>query len=218
MLSYIEIPARNEERAVMLWLHGLGADGGDLEPVVELLGISGLRHILPDAPARPVTINGGMRMRAWYDIAESDFYGGKSDEAGLMASADAVAELANRCASPGTPMFMAGFSQGGAVALAVGLKRLENLAGVIVLSGYVPQFLRSGECYRPPIFMAHGTRDQVVFPDWGHASHDWLVSEGFTVCWREYPMAHAICQEEIQHLAEWVQLMLQRYQTRRTLP
>jgi len=204
MLPYLEIPAQNKERAVMIWLHGLGADGGDLEPVAEMLGISGLKHIFPDAPVRPVTINGGMRMRAWYDIAESDFYSGMGDESGLMASADAVSELVAHFLRPRTHVLIAGFSQGGAVALAVGLKRLENLAGVIAMSSYVPQFLKTGKCYKPPIFMAHGTRDQVVLPDWGRASRDWLNTEGFTVSWREYPMAHVICQEEIQDMAEWV--------------
>jgi phospholipase/carboxylesterase len=204
MLPYLEIPAQDKERAVMIWLHGLGADGGDLEPVADMLGIPGLKHVLPDAPVRPVTINGGMRMRAWYDVAEADFYTGKGDEAGLMASADAVSELVANYLHLGTRVLIAGFSQGGAVALAVGLKRLENLAGIVVMSSYLPQILQTGECYKPPIFMAHGTRDQVVSPDWGRASRDWLITEGFAVSWREYPMAHAICQEEIQDMADWV--------------
>jgi phospholipase/carboxylesterase len=210
MLPFLEIPAQGKERAVIVWLHGLGAEGGDLEPVAELLEIPMLRHILPDAPVRPVTINGGMRMRAWYDIVQTDFYGGKGDQAGLMASADAVSELVDRYSHSGTPVVVAGFSQGGAVALTVGLKRQANLAGVVVMSSYLPKFLKPGECFRPPIFMAHGTHDQVIFPDWGRASRDRLVSEGFSVTWREYPMTHAICQEEIRDLAEWIKLTLER--------
>lgn len=207
MLSFLEIPAQGEEQGVVIWLHGLGADGGDLEPVAELLGIGGLRHILPDAPERPVTINGGMRMRAWYDIAEADFYGGKGDEDGLMASADAVAGLAASCVKPGTPLLVAGFSQGGAVGLAVGLKHIE-LAGLMALSSYVPRSIRTGNCFKPPVFMAHGTRDPVVLPEWGRSSCEWLRTAGFQVSWHEYPMAHAICQEEIGDMAEWVKQAL----------
>jgi phospholipase/carboxylesterase len=208
MLSYLEIPPSEEERGVMIWLHGLGADGRDLEPVAEMLGIAGLRHIFPDAPVRSVTINGGTRMRAWYDIAETDFYGNRVDEVGLRASADAVAELALHCVQPGKPLFIAGFSQGGAVTLAVGLKRLKSLAGMIVLSSYLPGFLRMDDCNKAPLFMAHGTQDQLVLPDWGRASCDWLKAAGFPVTWREYPMAHTISLEEIQDMAEWIRLTL----------
>jgi phospholipase/carboxylesterase len=204
MLSYLEIPAQGKERGTLIWLHGLGADGADLEPVAQMLGMPGLRHVLPDAPVRPVTINGGMQMRAWYDIAQADFYAGRADEAGLMASADAVVELAEKFVCPDIPLLIAGFSQGGAVGLAVGLKRMANLGGLLVLSSYVPQSIRAGKCYRPPIFMAHGTRDQVVFPEWGQSSRDWLDAAGFSVSWHEYPMSHAICLEEIQDMADWV--------------
>jgi phospholipase/carboxylesterase len=193
----------------MIWLHGLGANGSDLEPLTEMLGLAGLRHILPDAPVRPVAINGGMRMRAWYDIAEADFYGGQGDEAGLMASADAVAELVRHTVRSGEALIMAGFSQGGAVALAVGLQRLKDVAGMIVLSSYLPSFLDSEHCNKSPIFMAHGTHDQVVLPDWGRASCTRLESAGFPVTWREYPMAHSICLEELQDIAKWVRQTLQ---------
>lgn len=204
MLPYLEIPAQIEERGVVIWLHGLGADGRDLEPVAQMLGIPGLRHILPDAPVRPVTINGGMQMRAWYDIAEVDFHAGRADEAGLLASADAVVELVEHCVRPGTPLLIAGFSQGGAVGLVVGLKRIPHLRGLLVLSSYLPESVRAGECHKPPIFMAHGTRDQIVFPEWGRTSRDWLDAAGFTVSWHEYPMSHAICMEEIQDMADWI--------------
>ncbi len=194
----------------MIWLHGLGASGSDLEPVAEMLGIAGIRHILPDAPVRAVTLNGGMRMRAWYDIAESDFYGGRGDEAGLMASADAIAELVSHTVPVAQALFVAGFSQGGAVALAVGLQRLQEVAGIIVMSSYLPKFLNLGDCGQSFVFMAHGTHDPVVLPDWGRASRSRLEAAGFPVTWREYPMAHSICLEEIQDIATWVGQTLQR--------
>jgi phospholipase/carboxylesterase len=210
MLSYLEIPSVEKERGVMIWLHGLGASGSDLEPVAEMLGIPGLRHILPDAPVRAVTLNGGMRMRAWYDLTESDFYGGRGDEAGLLASADAIAELVGHTVPLAQALFVAGFSQGGAVALAVALQRLKEVAGIIVMSSYFPKFLNLGDCGQSSVFMAHGTHDPVVLPDWGRASRSRLEAAGFPVTWREYPMAHSICLEEIQDIATWVGQRLQR--------
>jgi phospholipase/carboxylesterase len=203
MLSYLEIPAQEVERGAVIWLHGLGADGSDLEPVAQMLDLPGLRHILPDAPVRPVTINGGLAMRAWYDIADADISGGPQDSNGMLASAEALAEIATSRVRPGTPLLVIGFSQGGVMALILGLKLLRDVAGIGVLSGYMPRFLQSEPWFKPALFMAHGMRDSVILPEWGRASRDRLASAGFSVIWREYPMAHAICQEEIQDLAKW---------------
>ena len=205
MLSYVEIPAQEVERGVVVWLHGLGADGSDLEPVAQLLGLPGLRHILPDAPVRRVAINAGMAMPAWYDIADANISGRPEDSKGMIASAEAVAALAASKVKPGTPLLVIGFSQGAVIALILGLKLLRDAAGIGVLSGYMPSFLQSEPWFKPALFMAHGIRDSVILPDWGRASRDRLASAGFSMIWREYPMAHAICQEEIQDLAKWAQ-------------
>ena len=203
MLSYLEIPAQEVERGVIIWLHGLGADGSDLEPVAQMLNLPGLRHILPDAPVRPVTINGGLAMRAWYDIADANISAGAEDSMGMIASAEAVAALATSRVKPGTPLLVIGFSQGGVIALILGLTLLKDVAGIGVLSGYMPSFLESEPWLNPVLFMAHGIQDSVILPDWGRASRDRLAPSGSSVIWREYPMAHAICQEEIQDLAKW---------------
>jgi phospholipase/carboxylesterase len=210
MLPYFELPAEDGERAVVIWLHGLGAEGADLEPVAEMLEMPGLRHVLPDAPVRSVTINHGMLMRAWYDISEGDFYRGSTDEAGLMESAYRVKQLAAECVRPGQPLLLGGFSQGGAVALAAGLGSIAGLAGILVLSSYVPMSIRKPDCVKPPIFMAHGDQDRVVFPEWTRSSRDWLEAVGFDVSWHEYPMGHAICQDEIRDMREWMESLLDR--------
>lgn len=207
MLPYLEIPAREVERGVVIWLHGLGADSSDLEPVVQMLDLPGLRHILPDAPVRPVTINSGMVMPAWYDIAAADISGEQEDSRGMSASAEAVATLTASRVSSGTPLLVIGFSQGGVIALIVGLRLLRGVRGIGVLSSYMPRVLERELWFRPRprLFMAHGDRDTVILPDRGRAARDQLVSGGASVTWREYPMAHAICEEEIQDLAAWIQ-------------
>ncbi|HYP68723.1 MAG TPA: carboxylesterase [Thiobacillaceae bacterium] len=203
MLPYLEIPAKSVERGVVIWLHGLGAEGSDLEPVAQMLGMPELRHILPDAPVRPVTINGGMVMHAWYDIASADISGEQEDRPAMIASAEAVAALAASRVKPGTPLLVIGFSQGGVIALILGLRLLRDAAGIGVLSSYMPRFLQGESWFKPALFMAHGDQDSVILPVRGRASRDRLVSAGASVIWREYPMAHAICQEEIQDLAKW---------------
>ncbi len=208
MLTFLEIPAQETERGVIIWLHGLGADSGDLEPVAQMLNLPQLRHILPDAPVRPVTVVGGMAMRAWYDIAGANISAGPEDSAGMIASADAVAELAAGKVAPETPLLVIGFSQGGVIALILGLKRLARTMGIGVLSAYMPQFLKNEPWYRPALFMAHGAGDTVILPEWGRASRQWLEQGGCSVTWREYPMAHAICQQEIEDLVLWIQATL----------
>jgi phospholipase/carboxylesterase len=121
----------------------------------------------------------------------------------MLASAEALAEIATSRVKPGTPLLVIGFSQGGVMALILGLKLLRDVAGIGVLSGYMPRFLQSEPWFKPALFMAHGMRDSVILPEWGRASRDRLASAGFSVIWHEYPMAHAICQEEIQDLTKW---------------
>ncbi|TXH76070.1 MAG: alpha/beta hydrolase [Lysobacteraceae bacterium] len=198
----------------VLWLHGLGADGNDFMPIVpELLrgGWPAIRFVFPHAPVRPVTINGGMRMRAWYDIAHQDF-ANRADEAGVEDSIARVEALIAREASRGVPasrLILAGFSQGGAITLAAGMRRKTPLAGLIALSTYLPAphkaeaALASG-AERQPLFMAHGRFDPVVPYQAGQQSATLLQRLGFAIDWRQYPMAHQVCQEEIHDLGHWM--------------
>lgn len=198
----------------ILWLHGLGADGHDFEPIVpELVERSwpALRFVFPHAPVRPITINGGMRMRGWYDIRGMDFAAGQ-DEAGIRDSIARVEALIAREVAHGIPpsrILLAGFSQGGAITLAAGLRRSEPLLGLIALSTYLPLHdtfpaEASKAALASPIFMAHGRFDPVVPEALGKMSHDWLKAMGCTVEWRSYPMPHSVCAEEILDLRRWI--------------
>jgi phospholipase/carboxylesterase len=198
----------------VIWLHGLGADGHDFEPIVPaLVGADwpSMRFVFPHAPIRPVTINGGMRMRAWYDITALDLYR-TQDESGIRESRSLIGGLISSERDRGVAadrIFLAGFSQGGAIALASGLTHAERLAGIVVLSAYVPiaEVLdreRRIEPERLPIFAAHGTADPVVPIALGEASRRWLSARGYPVEWRTYPMQHAVCPEEVADLREWM--------------
>lgn len=198
----------------VLWLHGLGADGHDFAPIVPEL-VRGdwpaLRFVFPHAPVRAVTINNGMRMRAWYDIRALDL-AQRADEAGVLDSVAEVEALIAREGARGVPpsrIVLAGFSQGGAVTLAAGLRRAEPLAGLVGLSTYLPApqtaaaALAAG-AQRQPVFMAHGTQDPVVPLAAGQQSAEALRALGFQVDWRTYPMQHAVCMEEIADLGDWL--------------
>jgi phospholipase/carboxylesterase len=198
----------------ILWLHGLGADGHDFEPIVPELAGEGwppLRFVFPHAPVRPVTVNGGMPMRAWYDIAGVDI-AAKQDEAGIRESVAGVEALIAREAERGVPaanIVLAGFSQGGAIALSAGLRHAERLAGIVALSTYLPLHEKlAGERSEAdrdvPIFQAHGSFDPVVPMALGQLSRDWLRGLGYTVDWHDYPMAHQVCGEEIADLRAWL--------------
>ena len=204
----------------VLWLHGLGADGHDFAPIVPELvrpGWPAVRFVFPHAPVRPVTINNGMRMRAWYDIRNfsADELGGgdRADSAGVFESVAQVEALVAREAARGIPpgrVVLAGFSQGGAVALAAGLRRTEPLAGVVALSTYLPMAPRANEdlgpgALRQPVFMAHGSDDPVVPVAAGEHSRRVLETLGFTLAWHRYPMGHSVCAEEIRDLGDWLQ-------------
>lgn len=200
--------------ATIIVLHGLGADGSDFVPVAEALDLStvgAVRFVFPHAPVRPVTINGGYRMRAWYDILGADLHR-REDEAGLRESQAAVAALIDRERERGIAanrIVLAGFSQGCAITLLTGLRYPERLAGLAGMSGYLPLAASTAaeisEANRDvPIFLGHGSEDSIVVPQRGRDSRDALVALGHEVEWHEYPMEHSVCPEEIGHLNAWL--------------
>jgi phospholipase/carboxylesterase len=203
------------QRAV-IWLHGLGADGHDFEPVVPELGLrSAVRFIFPHAPMRPVTLNQGHRMRAWYDIQGLDRLA-VQDEQGIRESAaqvDAlIAREGERGIAPGH-IVLAGFSQGGAIALHAGIRREQPLAGIIALSTYLPLHARlaaerTQASATVPVLMMHGTHDQVLTCQLGQHSRDLLAELGHPVEWHEYPMAHQVCLEQLRVIGQWLDKVL----------
>ena len=213
-LPCVEIETAPNPRHAIVWLHGLGADGNDFAAVVPELvdrGWPPLRFVFPHAPVRPVTVNGGMPMRAWYDI-KGMAIADKQDEAGMRASIAEVDALIAREAERGVAserVLLAGFSQGGAIALACGTRCPSRLAGLIALSTYLPlaektAAERSAANAATPIFMAHGSADPVVPQALGVASRDALAALGYAVEWHSYPMAHQVCGEEIADLRRWL--------------
>lgn len=214
MLDYIEIETGSGPVGSVIWLHGLGADGNDFEPVVpQLRGQSDapLRFIFPHAPMQPVTINNGMVMRAWYDIKGMDI-GQKQDADGIAQSARLVTELIEREQQRGIAsdkIVLAGFSQGGAIALHLGLRFKHQLAGIMALSSYLPfadQLLdeRAAENQTTPIMIGHGSHDPVVPISLGQLSHERLNALGYPAQWYSYPMPHAVCPEQIVDIARWL--------------
>jgi len=201
----IEIETGANPAASVIWLHGLGADGHDFEPVVPALKLAKpVRFVFPHAPVRPVTINGGMRMRAWYDIFQ--FGGGPEDEKGIRESQKLLEELIEK---ETRPVFLAGFSQGGAIVLQTALRYPKKLAGVLALSTYLPlsqklSLERTKENQDVPIFMAHGLYDEIIPMQRAKASRALLEQQGYKVEWREYPMPHSVCPEEIDHISSFL--------------
>ncbi|OOG60871.1 carboxylesterase [Rhodanobacter sp. B05] len=213
-LPAVEFETAANPQHSIIWLHGLGADGNDFAPIVpELVDRAwpALRFVFPHAPVRPVTINNGMSMRAWYDIAGFDLQA-RQDEAGVRASVREVEALIAREHERGVPserIVLAGFSQGGAIALAAGLCHVQALAGIVALSTYLPiaevvARERHAANAATPIFWGHGSADPVVVMQRGVDSRDLLQSLGYTVEWHTYPMAHAVCAEEIADLRRWL--------------
>jgi phospholipase/carboxylesterase len=214
LLSAITIEPDGPARASVIWLHGLGADGNDFVPIVPELGLDpslGVRFVFPHAPKIAVTVNFGMVMRAWYDI-ESLGPEGRHDLAGLRRSADAVRLLVEREVERGIPthrLVLAGFSQGGAVALHLGPRYPEPLAGVLALSGYLVTG-ESLEAERAPansgvrIWQGHGTQDPMVPIALGEAARDRLLALGYPVVWKSYPISHGVSPEEIQDVGAWL--------------
>jgi len=214
----VEIETGPNPQAAVIWLHELGADGHDFEPIVpELVGPDErpLRFVFPHAPVRPVTINNGYAMRAWYDIIGIDRQS-RQDEPGIRGSDAAVRALIRRENERGIPaerIVLAGFSQGAAIALFSGTRYPEKLAGIMGLSGYMvlaPKFdaERTNANQTVPIFLAHGTQDPVVALQLGEDTHQLLEATQYSVEWHTYPMPHSVCQEEISDIREWLRRVL----------
>jgi len=217
LLESIELQTGPHPEAAVIWMHGLGADGSDFVPIVPELGQlpRAVRFVFPHAPMRPVTINAGYVMRAWYDI-KALAIDRREDEVGVRASHALVETLIARERSRGIPverLVLAGFSQGGAIALFTGLRQPERLAGIMALSTYVPvaaALAREEQAanHDTPIFMAHGTEDPVVPYRLGTSSRDLLRELGHAVEWHDYPMPHAVCPDEIADIAAWLARVL----------
>ena len=213
-LQTIELDPGVEPRATVVVLHGLGADGTDFLPVADELklgAVGPVRFVFPRAPVRPVSINGGAPMRAWYDIRDADL-ARREDEAGLRESMALVQRLVEREVARGMParrIVLAGFSQGCAIGLGAGLRHPERLAGLAGLSGYVPladttAAERHAANQDTPVFLAHGRSDGVVPLARGAAGRDLLQNLGQPVAWHDYPMEHSVCMEEVQALNRWL--------------
>jgi phospholipase/carboxylesterase len=212
VLDAIEITTGERPGLTVIWLHGLGADGHDFEPIVPELGLRiPVRFVFPHAPVRPVTINGGIAMRAWYDILGFDRQAAEDAE-GIRASAAAVTKLIDRELARGMAsdrIVLAGFSQGGAIALQTGLREPRPLAGVLALSTYLPLAAtfateRSAANAGLPIFMAHGTADTVLPLSLAESSRRTLEVLGYEVEWHAYPMPHSVCLEEVSAIGAWL--------------
>jgi phospholipase/carboxylesterase len=212
-IETIEVETAPHPAAAVIWLHGLGADGHDFEAIVPELGLPAalaVRFVFPNAPLRPVTINMGMRMRAWYDVVQLG--GGAEDEAGIRSSQGLLEELVSRETSRGIPhdkIVLAGFSQGGAIALQTALRQQKRLAGVLALSTYLPlpgtlEKERAAANSGLAIFMAHGQYDDMIPILRAAQSRDALQALGYAPEWREYPMPHSVCPEEIADIAAFL--------------
>jgi phospholipase/carboxylesterase len=213
-LQVLEAQTGENPVATILIMHGLGADGRDFIPIagqLDLSNIGPVRFLFPSAPEIPVTINGGYVMPAWYDILAADLVR-REDEAGLRQSQEAIEAIITHEKSRGMPanrIVVAGFSQGCAMALMVGLRHAERLAGIVGMSGYLPladtvAAQRSAANQSTPIFMGHGTHDGVVALPRAEASRDALAALGYTVDWHEYPMEHSVCPQEVADLEAWL--------------
>ncbi|HEV8109083.1 MAG TPA: alpha/beta fold hydrolase [Burkholderiales bacterium] len=212
-MQAVEINTGPNPQASVLWLHGLGADGHDFEPIVPELDLDQpVRFVFPHAPVRPVTINQGMRMRAWYDILQ--FGPGPEDEAGVRASQQLVeAMIAAEKARGIGAIVLAGFSQGGAIVLQTALRHRERLAGVLALSTYLPlhktlEAERSPENRDVPIFMAHGQHDDIIPLVRAEQSRQFLERLGYKLQWHTYPMPHSVCPEEIAEISAFLRRIL----------
>lgn len=217
-LQVLEAQTGENPVATILIMHGLGADGRDFAPIAEQLDLSSVgpvRFLFPNAPAIPVTINGGYVMPAWYDILAADLVK-REDEAGLRQSQSQIEALIASEKARGIPasrIVVAGFSQGCAMALMVGLRHAEPLAGIIGMSGYLPLADTTAQEHtaaslKTPIFMAHGTRDDVVQLPRATASRDALVAMGYAVEWHDYVMAHSVCPQEVWDVQAFLQRVL----------
>lgn len=220
LLPCVEVQPKGPVKAAVIWMHGLGADGHDFEPVVPYLGVPddiGVRFVFPHAPKRAVTINMGLIMPAWYDIRETSL-SRDHDEKGVLESSEQIRALIARENGRGVPasnIVLAGFSQGGAMALYVGLRHPETLAGIVALSCYVVgaetlEGERTEANRAVPIFQAHGTEDPMVPNERGVETRDHLVRLGYEVEWKTYPMGHEVHPQEIADIGAWIGRRLSR--------
>ena len=211
-MDAIQIETGPNPDAAVIWLHGLGADGHDFEPIVPELELARpVRFVFPHAPIRPVTINQGMRMRAWYDIFQ--FGGGPEDEPGLRASQKLTEQLIAAQGLPASRVVLAGFSQGGAIVLLTALRHAERLAGVMALSTYLPlagtlAAERAEANRETPIFMAHGRYDDLIPMQRAQASREHLQKLGYAVEWHDYPMPHSVCAPQIADISSFLARVL----------
>lgn len=219
MLETVEVNPGNPATGAVIWLHGLGADGHDFEPLVPELRLDdelALRFVFPHAPVRPVTLNGGMPMRAWFDLYQLD-RDARVDVEGVDAARREVYALIEREVERGIPtsrIAIAGFSQGGSLALAAALDYPEPLAGIIALSAWLPKpFARVNDAQRrTPILLAHGSEDPVVAVQYGRETHAMLAAAGCQVEWREYLMAHQVCASEVNDIRAFLLKVFNRDQ------
>jgi len=205
-------------RSCVIWLHGLGASGDDFAPIVPQLDIQdelGIRFVFPHAPNIPISVNGGAVMPAWYDIHDADF-SQRADKAGIEQSSSVIRDMINdeiACGIDPSKIVIAGFSQGGVIAINTGLLFPQTLAGIMALSTYValrdtlPTATNSGHS-KPPIFYAHGDADPVIPIEYAESSRRFLEQAGYSVEWNSYPMDHAVCAKEIRHIKDWLTKVL----------
>ncbi len=213
-LEYIETCPRGTPEILIIWLHGLGADGHDFQAIVPELRLPdapAVRFVFPHAPFRPITLNNGYVMRGWYDVSSLDF-GTAEDEQGIRETADLVHRFIDQQRPPGMPsrnIILAGFSQGGAIALHTALRYPEPLGGIMALSCYLP-LADSLEAeiqennIRAPIFMAHGLQDEIVQYRYGAYSRQRLLQAGCQIDWHDYTMGHSVCADEISDIRQWL--------------
>ena len=220
LLNCIEINPEDRPTAAVIWLHGLGADGHDFEPIVPELRMPEslpTRFVFPHAPKRPVTINAGMVMRAWFDISDIDLKR-NVDLEGFLESADHLRALIEREIQAGIPserIVVAGFSQGGAVALHTALRYKKKLAGIIALSTFLPTASSTADERSPvnsdtPVFMGHGSTDPMVPIAAGIEARQELTCLKYDITWHDYPIPHSVCPEEIADIRKWLVRVLQR--------
>ena len=221
IIQHLELTTGAEPKGTIIWMHGLGADCWDFVSIVKELGLPAdlpLRFIFPQAPSRPITINNGQVMPGWYDISMAELQR-KPDEAGVRQSQAAIVELIAREVGRGIAadkIILAGFSQGGAIALQTGLRYREALGGIMALSTYLTldDSLAAEATIANaniPIFMAHGTEDQLIPLALAQSSRTKMAAQGYKIEWREYPMPHSVCMEEIEEIGVWI---LARFKSR----
>ena len=215
-LDTVIVGPEKSPAATVIWMHGLGADGNDFADIVPQLQLpEDIKFIFPHAPICPVTINAGMKMRAWFDVYELG-EGARLDEAGIYVAQKLIDELIDHEIASGVPsekIVLAGFSQGAAMALHCGLRYSKKLAGILVLSGFLMLADKTADEINQankniPILMMHGTDDEIVLLEFGQRSRDLLRNLDFEVEWHEYPMPHSVCPEEIEQASTWLQNIL----------